>query len=55
MGSTGNEAADKLAKAAVEFGSSDKHLLPKFLRTTLPGSLSATKQHIKHVTSRDTK
>jgi hypothetical protein len=55
MDSTGKEAADELAKAAVEFGSSDKHFLPKFLRNTLPSSLSATKKHIKHITSNDTK
>jgi ribonuclease HI len=31
QGSKGNEAADKLAKEAVKFSSSDKNLLPAFL------------------------
>jgi hypothetical protein len=53
-GSIENKAADKLAKAAVEFGSSDRNL-PKFLRNTLPSSISAIKQHIKLTTRKNTK
>jgi hypothetical protein len=55
MGSTGNEAADALAKAASEFGSSDNNLLLKFLRKNLPDSLSVIKQNTKLVTSHNTK
>ena len=50
VGSIGNEAADELAKAASEFGSSDEDLLPDFLRSTLPNSVAASKQHIEHIT-----
>ena len=50
MGSEGNEAADALAKEAAEFGSSECHLLPKFLQRRLPTSLSATIQHSKKST-----
>jgi hypothetical protein len=46
MGSVGNEAVDKLAKEAAEYGSSEQHLLPEFLRRQLPTSLSATLQQI---------
>src|SRR5260221_5887276 len=55
MGSAGNESADKLAKAATVFCSSDKHLLPKLLKNDLPSSLSAIKQNIDQTTSNDTK
>jgi ribonuclease HI len=55
MGSIVNEAADKLAKAAIEFGSSDRNLLPKFLRNTLPSSISPIKQHIELTTKNNTK
>ena len=54
MGSKGNEAADELARAATEFGSSDNGLLPDLLRNDLPSSVSATKQYIKLNTKRDT-
>jgi len=55
MDSIGNEAADKLAKQAAEFGSSDRDLLPLFLRRNLPVSLSAVKQQIKDDTKKGTK
>src|SRR5258706_9659200 len=55
MGSTGNEAADELAKQAAEFGSSSDDLLPPFLRRTLPTSLSAAKQQINDDTKSETK
>lgn len=55
MGSTGNEAADALAKAATEFGSSDKNLLPTFLRDDLPSSVSAIKQNIESITARNSR
>src|SRR5260370_29826160 len=55
MGSIGNEAADKLAKAATEFRSSNNNLLPKLLKNCLPCSLSTTKQNIEQNTSNDTK
>ena len=54
MGSKGNEAADELARAATEFGSSDNDVLPGLLRNDLPGSVSATKQYIKLNTKKDT-
>ena len=47
MGSRGNEAVNKLARAATEFGFSEADQLPKLLRGKLPGSVSATKQYIK--------
>ena len=54
MNSLGNEAVDKLAKAATKFGSSSTNLLPQFLRNNLPISVSATKQHIKTTTKNKT-
>ena len=45
-GSIGNEEADKLAKAAAEFGSSERDLLTHSLQGDLPTSLSVIKQQI---------
>lgn len=53
MDSAGNEAADKLAKAATEFGSSDRNLLPRCLESDLPNSLAATKRNTRCITSND--
>ena len=50
VGSIGNKAADELAKVATKFGSSDEDLLPDFLKGTLPGSMAASKQHVKCIT-----
>ena len=55
MGSTGNEAADVLAKEAAEHGSSDMYLLPRFLRRELPISLSAIKQQIVNTSKNEIK
>jgi len=55
MDSTGNEAADELAKQAAEYGSSDRDLLPPSLRRNLPVSLSAVKQQTKDATKKETK
>ena len=46
MGSTGNDAVDKLAKTAATRGSNHHNFLPPLLRNKLPTSLSATKQLI---------
>ena len=46
MGSTGNNAADKLAKTAATQGSNHHNFLPPLLHNKLPTSLSATKQLI---------
>ena len=54
-GPTGNEAADVLAKAATEFGSSDRDLLPDFLGNALPNSVAASKQNVKRITRLDFK
>jgi len=50
MNSEGNEAVDKLAKEAAEFGSSEQQLLPAFLRRQLPKGLSACLQQIAQLT-----
>ena len=55
MGSEGNEAADKQAKLAAEFGSSNNDLLPPFLCRKLLDSLSAVKQQINSDTRKETK
>jgi len=46
MNSEGNEAVDKLAKEAAEFGSSEQQQLPTFLRRQLPNGLSGYLQQI---------
>ncbi len=55
MGSIGNEAADKLAKTAAEYGSSSNDLLPPFLHKILPTNLSAVKQQIDSDMKKETK
>jgi hypothetical protein len=42
-GVEGNEQADELAKKLITEGSSNKHNLPKYLKKTLPHSVSALK------------
>lgn len=49
-GSTGNEAVDVLAKAATEFSSSGRDLLPDRLKNTLPNSVVASKQDARQIT-----
>jgi hypothetical protein len=53
MGSEGNEDVGELAKEAVECGSCDYRLLPKFLRRQLPTGVSATIQQIVDQDKRD--
>src|SRR5258708_6415808 len=54
MGSIGNDAADKLAKVATKFRLPDEDLLLNFLKGTLPNSMAASKQYIRHITEINT-